>query len=51
MSKNNEKNTQVTKRDRLILRHIADFTMTTFDALHVLFYETQKKDAVKSTLR
>lgn len=50
MSKNN-RNTNLTKRDYLILRHIGLHKMTTFAAIHSLFFENKKDDAVKSTLR
>ncbi|MGB7324261.1 MAG: hypothetical protein WBD31_05280, partial [Rubripirellula sp.] len=39
------------KRDRLILQHAAAHEMTTFAALHKLFFEDKKEDAVKSNLR
>lgn len=42
---------KLTKRDGLILEHIAEFGMSTFDILHRKFFLGKKPDAVKSTLR
>lgn len=41
----------LTPRDKLILSHIAVHEMSTFEAIHRLFFEDKKADAVKSTLR
>jgi hypothetical protein len=48
MKKNNQ---GLTPRDKLILSHIAVYEMSTFEAIHQLFFENRKVDAVKSTLR
>ncbi len=42
---------RLTKRDDLILRHIASHQMSTFEAIRHLFFENQRPDAAKSTLR
>ena len=41
----------MTKRDKLILEHIANFRITTYEILHGQFFEDKKLAAVKSTMR
>ena len=45
------KQAYLTKRDRLILAHIAEFNLTTAEIVKHLFYENLKMGAVDSTLR
>lgn len=42
---------RLTKRDRLILTHLALYGLGTTESLHQLFFAGKKLDAVKSTLR
>ena len=42
---------RITKRDKLILEHIALFRVTTYEILHGEFFEDKKLAAVKSTMR
>lgn len=46
-----KKKHRLTKRDELILRHIATYQMSTFEAIRHLFFENKRPDAAKSTLR
>lgn len=43
--------TTCTERDLKILKHVAEFHLTTAEALLVLFFQGKRIDAVKSTLR
>jgi hypothetical protein len=42
---------RITKRDKLILEHIASFRITTYEVLHGEFFEDKQLAAVKSTMR
>ncbi len=48
---NPKRDIRLTKRDRSILAHIAEFRMTTFEFLRTRFFSDNHPDAVKSCIR